>query len=134
MPYVSFRHSDCRFHCARSGLGLWKETERCKAQVQLYLTINNTFFFATIDKVFGCSVGIVRSRTQTMEFFFDKVFYYVSSVLTNCFGLYIRPSSGEFSETCREYRRYKIKHFVNCCETEGIIYSLILRATGCKTL
>jgi hypothetical protein len=28
-----------------------------------------------------------------------------------------------------------IKYFVNCCEKEGIIiYSSILRATGCKTL
>jgi hypothetical protein len=25
------------------------------------------------------------------------------------------------AETCREYRRYIIKYFVNCCETEGII-------------
>jgi hypothetical protein len=39
-------------------------------------TINNTFFFATID----------------------KVFYYVSSVLTKCFGPYIRPSSSEFTK------------------------------------
>jgi hypothetical protein len=38
------------------------------------LTVNNTFCFATID----------------------KVFYYVASVLTTCFGPYIRPSSGEF--------------------------------------
>jgi hypothetical protein len=38
------------------------------------LTINNnTFFFATID----------------------KVFYYVSFILTTCFGPYIRPSSSE---------------------------------------
>jgi hypothetical protein len=36
---------------------------------------NNTFFFATID----------------------KVLYYVSFVLTTCFGPYIRPSSGEFT-------------------------------------
>jgi hypothetical protein len=35
-------------------------------------TINNTFFSATID----------------------KVFYYLSSVLTTCFGPYIKPSSG----------------------------------------
>jgi hypothetical protein len=26
-------------------------------------------------------------------------------------------------QTCREYRSYIIKYFVNCCETEGIIYS-----------
>jgi hypothetical protein len=39
------------------------------------------------------------------------------------------------TETCREYRGYIIKYFVNYCETEGIIiYSFILRATGCKTL
>jgi hypothetical protein len=39
------------------------------------LTVNNkTFCFATIE----------------------KVFYYVASVLTTCFGPYIRPSSGEF--------------------------------------
>jgi hypothetical protein len=25
------------------------------------------------------------------------------------------------AETCREYRSYLIKYFVNCCETEGII-------------
>jgi hypothetical protein len=40
------------------------------------LTVNNTFFFATID----------------------KVFYYVASVLTTCFGPYIRSSSGEFTK------------------------------------
>jgi hypothetical protein len=27
------------------------------------------------------------------------------------------------AETCREYRGYIIKYFVNCCEKEGIIYS-----------
>jgi hypothetical protein len=53
--------------------------------VKYYTINNNTFFFATIDKVF--------------------------------------------------YKGHKIKYFVNCCEKEGIIiYSLILRATGCKTL
>jgi hypothetical protein len=60
--------------------------------VKLIVTVNNTFCFATID----------------------KVFYYVASVLTTCFGPCIRPSSIE----C-----YIIKYFVNCCETEGIIYS-----------
>jgi hypothetical protein len=39
-----------------------------------FLTVNNTFCFATTD----------------------KVFYYVASVLTTCFGPYIRPSSCEF--------------------------------------
>jgi hypothetical protein len=40
----------------------------------------------------------------------DKVFYYVASNIR--------------AETCREYRSYIIKYFVNCCETEGfIIYS-----------
>jgi hypothetical protein len=38
------------------------------------------------------------------------------------------------AETCCEDRGYIIKYFVNCCEKEGIIYSLILRATGCKPL
>jgi hypothetical protein len=40
------------------------------------LTVNYTFCFATID----------------------KVFYYVASVLTTCFGPYIRPSSCEFTK------------------------------------
>jgi hypothetical protein len=41
------------------------------------LTVNNnTFCFATIY----------------------KVFYYVASVLTTCFGPYIRPSSSEFTK------------------------------------
>jgi hypothetical protein len=39
----------------------------------------------------------------------------VPSVLTTC----IR------AETCREYRGYIIKYFVNCCGKEGIIYSLV---------
>jgi hypothetical protein len=60
--------------------------------LRVILTVNNIFRFATID----------------------KVFYYVASVRTTCFGPY---------ETCREYRRYIIKYFVNCCETESIIYS-----------
>jgi hypothetical protein len=31
------------------------------------------------------------------------------------------------AETCREYRGYIIKYFVNCCKKEGIIiYSLII--------
>jgi hypothetical protein len=25
------------------------------------------------------------------------------------------------AETCREYRSYLIKYFINCCATEGII-------------
>jgi hypothetical protein len=29
------------------------------------------------------------------------------------------------AEICHEYRGYIIKYFVNCCEKEGIIYSLI---------
>jgi hypothetical protein len=45
--------------------------------LRVILTVNNnTFCFATID----------------------KVFYYVVSVLTTCFGPYIRPSSGEFTK------------------------------------
>jgi hypothetical protein len=44
--------------------------------LRVLLTVNNTFFFATID----------------------KVFYYVVSVLTTCFGPYIRPSSSEFTK------------------------------------
>jgi hypothetical protein len=42
--------------------------------LRVILTVNNTFCFATID----------------------KEFYYVASVLTTCFGPYIRLSSGEF--------------------------------------
>jgi hypothetical protein len=30
------------------------------------------------------------------------------------------------AEACREYRVYIIKYFVNCCEKEGIIYTLML--------
>jgi hypothetical protein len=33
------------------------------------------------------------------------------------------------AETCREYRSYIIKYFVNCCETEGIIYSWLVLLT-----
>jgi hypothetical protein len=45
--------------------------------LHVMLTVNNnTFCFATID----------------------EVFYYVASVLTTCFGPYIRPSSGEFTK------------------------------------
>jgi hypothetical protein len=45
--------------------------------LRVILTVNNnTFCFATID----------------------KVSYYVASVLTTCFGPYIRPSSGEFTK------------------------------------
>jgi hypothetical protein len=65
--------------------------------LRVILPVNNTFCFAIID----------------------KVFYYVASILTTCFGPCIRPSSVE----CHEYRSYIIKYFVNCCETEGIIYS-----------
>jgi hypothetical protein len=43
--------------------------------LRVILTVNNTFF-ATID----------------------KIFYYVASVLTTCFGPYIRPSSSEFTK------------------------------------
>jgi hypothetical protein len=44
--------------------------------LRVILTVNNTFCFATID----------------------KVFYYAASVLTTCFGPYIRPSSSEFTK------------------------------------
>jgi hypothetical protein len=44
--------------------------------LRVILTVNNTFCFATID----------------------KVFYYVASVRTTCFDPYIRPSSGEFTK------------------------------------
>jgi hypothetical protein len=45
--------------------------------LRVILTVNNiTFCFSTID----------------------KVFYYVASVLTTCFGPHIRPSSGEFTK------------------------------------
>jgi hypothetical protein len=47
-----------------------------KKQIEQEKAINNnTFFIATID----------------------KVFYYVSFVLTTCFGPYIKPSSGELT-------------------------------------
>jgi hypothetical protein len=45
---------------------------------------NNTFFFATID----------------------KVFYYVSFVLTTCFGPYIRPSSKNLQIIKRKHCSY----------------------------
>jgi hypothetical protein len=36
------------------------------------------------------------------------------------------------TETCREYRSYLIKYFVNCCETEGIIiYSHYFSSVSC---
>jgi hypothetical protein len=46
------------------------------SMLRVILSVNNTFFFATTD----------------------KVFYYVASVLKTCFGPYIRPSSGEFKK------------------------------------
>jgi hypothetical protein len=46
--------------------------------------INNAFFSATID----------------------KVFYYVSLVITTCFGPYIRPTSGEFTIIKRKHYSY----------------------------
>jgi hypothetical protein len=65
--------------------------------LRVILTVNNnTFCFATIDKVFYC----------------------VASVLT-------RPNIR--AKTCREYRSYIIKYFVNCCETEDIIIYNYLR-------
>jgi hypothetical protein len=44
------------------------------------LTVNNAFCFATTD----------------------KIFYYVASVLTTCFGPHIRPSSGELKNIKKE--------------------------------
>jgi hypothetical protein len=68
--------------------------------LRVILTVNNnTFCFATID----------------------KVFYYVASVLTTIFCKFTWWWPNIRAETCREYRSYLIKYFVNCCEKEGII-------------
>jgi hypothetical protein len=39
----------------------------------------------------------------------------------SCPGSVLYDKKG--AETCREYRGYIIKYFVNCCEKEGVIYS-----------
>jgi hypothetical protein len=39
----------------------------------------------------------------------------------------LHPVARNIIKLCREYSGYIIKYFVNCCEKEGIIYSLIKR-------
>jgi hypothetical protein len=57
------------------------------------------------------------------------------------FSIYGQPLHREFRHVVSNLKFSRVvaqnilKYFVNCCEKEGIIiYSLILRAKGCKTL
>jgi hypothetical protein len=46
----------------------------------------------------GCTASRLNTKGTIIQQFKFYAFYYVASVLTACFGPYIRPSSGEFTK------------------------------------
>jgi hypothetical protein len=127
-PYMSMNmyiYSYSEDHKASSSSGSasdsCQERSRLRALVRLRsFKLYPVVFFSPFRQILGYCLHcyttapfhfLSRSLLQELKATIDKVFYYVSFVLTTCFGPYIRP----------------LQYFVNCCEKEGIIiYSLFM--------